>query len=537
VVSTPWSAQDSSARTQSPDQTTRTDDADSLGPDERVVPSWTEPLARQATKLIGGPLGRHAAVGRHWFWTPLRVVLLIAIITLAGSWLFKAGCIQTYTDGNGQTQLNWTADRQYVAFCYSDVVPLYTAEKLDQPGTFPYRTSWVDSPGTPQAQTRYMEYPVLTGLFQWANAKLAQAWTTFAADTGFLPTGMNVVVYFDFVALFLALAWIVTVWATTRTARRRPWDIVLVAASPLVLVHAFTNFDALATMFAATGLLAWARRKPVLAGVLIGLGTAAKLYPALILLPLLLLCLRSGKLRAGLTTTISAAVCWVVVNAPIAILYPRGWWEFFRLNSERGADPDSLYNVVSYFTGWAGFDPGLPANTAPPVLNAVITVLFVLCCALVGWIALTAPRRPRLVQLCFLLVAAFLLTNKVWSPQYSLWLVPLAALALPRWKVLLGWMVIDALVWFPRMMFYLEETLLAAHLDDRGLPEGWFLGMVILRDLAVIGLCALIVRDIYRPAKDLVRLAGDDDPTGGFLDGATDRVVFPLRRRRQPVPA
>ena len=53
---------------------------------------------------------------------------------------------------------------------------------------------------------------------------------------------------------------------------------------------------------------------------------------------------------------------------------------------------------------------------------------------------------PRLAALCFLIVAAFLLVNKVWSPQYSLWLVPLAVLALPRWRVLLTWMLVDALL-------------------------------------------------------------------------------------------
>jgi uncharacterized membrane protein len=508
---------------------------DSLGPDERVIPSWTESLARQASKLIGGPLGRHAAVGRHWFWTPLRAILLIAIVTLMASWFVKSPCIQTDTDSGGQTQLNWNADRQYVAFCYSDVVPLYTAERLDQPGMFPYKKSWTDSPGTPQAQTRYMEYPVLTGLFQWANAKLAQWWVTFAASTGFLPTGMTVVVYFDFCALFLALAWLITVWASTRTARRRPWDMILLAASPLVIVHAFTNFDTLATAFAATGLLAWSRKRPVLAGVLIGLGTAAKLYPVFLLLPILVLCLRAGRLREGLRTVLAAVGVWVAVNAPIAIKFPAGWWEFFRLNTERGADPDTIYNAISYFTGWPGFDPNLRPNQPPTVLNAVTLALFVICCALIAWMALSAPRRPRVAQLCFLLVAAFLLTNKVWSPQYSLWLVPLAALALPRWKLVLTWMFLDALVWFPRMAFYLEETLLSQHLPDRGLPEGWFLGAVILRDLAVIGLCVLIIREIYRPSVDLVRLSGDDDPAGGVLDGAPD--VFRLGRRRAAVAA
>ena len=51
------------------------------------------------------------------------------------------------------------------------------------------------------------------------------------------------------------------------------------------------------------------------------------------------------------------------------------------------------------------------------------------------------------------MVAAFLLTNKVWSPQFSLWLVPLAVLALPHRRILLTWMTIDALVWVPRMLY------------------------------------------------------------------------------------
>jgi uncharacterized membrane protein len=222
------------------------------------------------------------------------------------------------------------------------------------------------------------------------------------------------------------------------------------------------------------------------------------------------------------------------VNLPIMIDFHAGWWEFFRLNIQRGMDPDSVYNVISYFTGWPGFDGNVPAHHPPTILNTVTSTLFLVACAGVAWIVFTAPRRPRLAQLCFLLVAAFLLTNKVWSPQYSLWLVPLAVLAIPRWKLLLAWMTLDALVWFPRMAYYLELALQSQHADDRGLPQGWFLGMVIIRDLAVLGLCVLVVRDIYRPAHDLVRLAGDDDPSGGFLDGAPDRVVGSWRRRATP---
>ncbi|WP_405498749.1 glycosyltransferase family 87 protein [Nocardia sp. NBC_00511] len=498
--------------------------ADLRSVDDRDEPSRTDVLTAQLCDLIGGPVGDHAVIGRVRFWTPMRVLMAFAVLFLAFSWFGKAGCIQQRPDADGTLGLDWDNGRQYIAMCYSDTVPLYGAEHLNE-GAFPYKKKWVDfADGVPQ--DRYMEYPVLSGVYQYASMGIAKAWKMSA-----LPghSALEVVIYFNVVAIGLALAWLVTVWATALLAGRRVWDAALVALSPLVLVHAFTNFDALATAFAAGGLLAWARKRPVLAGVLLGLGGAAKLYPLLLLGPIVILCLRAQRvdddddadwgglrpLRAAGAAVGAAAASWVAVNAPIAILYPHGWWEFFRLNTQRHADPDSIYNVITSFTGWKGFDGALTAQQSPTTLNAVSLLLFVAVCAAIAWIGLTAARRPRVAQLAFLVVAAFLLTNKVWSPQYSLWLVPLAVLALPQRRILLAWMAIDALVWVPRMFYYLG-------VDHKGLPEQWFTSAVVLRDLAVVGLCALVIRQIYRPQEDPVRRDGVDDPIGGVFDHAPD---------------
>ena len=164
------------------------------------------------------------------------------------------------------------------------------------------------------------------------------------------------------------------------------------------------------------------------------------------------------------------------------------------------------------------------------MLNATVAVLLVLCAVGVSWLALAAPLRPRVPQLAFLLVAAFLLLNKVYSPQYALWLLPLAVLARPRWRSLLLWQASEALVWALTMLYYLGP-------DDRGVDVEWFYLAVVARDVALVVLMALVVREVWRPGLDLVRSTwpGTDDPAGGVLDDAPDRVT--LRRRRPAQPA
>jgi len=471
----------------------------------RVIPTWTEPLAVAASRVIGGPLGRHALIGRSRFWTPLRVVLLLAVTVLAVGWLGKAACLQQYPTEDGTLVLDWRNNRQYVAMCYTDAIPLYDVEGLGV-GAVPYRDPWIQDAGTPVETSRYMQYPVLTGFFQWANARLADGWL-WAAERVPLPVALAEVVYFDISAVGLSFAWIVVAWAVRALRPSRPWDAVLVALSPLAAVHVLTGFDALAVACATAGMLALARRRPVLAGVFMGLGGAFAFYPLLLLLPVLLVGARRGESGPALRTAAAAAVIWVAVNAPVALAFTVGWWEFFRLNLRRSADLDSGYFVAAYFAGWPGPDGPLGTGELPTVLNVVSVAAFLLCCVGVGLLAWRAPRPPRLASLAFLVVAAFLLTGKVWSPQYSLWLVPLAVLALPRWRLLFAWMFVDALVWVPRMFYYLGPA-------NRGLPPDWFLGAVLLRDAVVVLLCVLVVRSVLRPADDPVRAAPVhiDDP-------------------------
>jgi uncharacterized membrane protein len=464
---------------------------------DRVVPTWVDPVAVQASEAVGGPWGRHALTGRALFWTPLRVCLLFATLVLSLAWIKEAPCASG----------NWVGHLQYTHFCYSDTVPLFGLHHLDT-GAVPY----LDSP---------VEYPVLTGAFMALAAALGRGYDGAVGSVGLLPDVPPVQSYYVVTCLLLSVCALVTVRAVLGLAGRRPWDAAMIGLSPLLFVHAFTNWDLFAVVLATLGLWAWARRRPLLAGILLGLGVAAKLYPVLLLLALFLLCLRAGRLRAWFRTAVAAAAVWTAVNVPIAVLAPENWSRFFRLNSSRPADPDSIWNLLLAASRNRILDGPLASGQTPTVLNAVVAVSLVLMVAGAAWLALAAPVRPRVGQLAFLVVAGFLLVNKVWSPQYSLWLLPLAVLARPRWRSLLLWQASEALLWVPRLLWYLGT-------DNRGVKAEWFYLAVTIRDLAVVVLMGLVVRDILHPDGDLVRTSwpGTDDPAGGPLAGAPDRITL-----------
>lgn len=104
-----------------------------------------------------------------------------------------------------------------------------------------------------------------------------------------------------------------------------------------------------------------------------------------------------------------------------------------------------------------------------------------------------------------------------------LWLIPLAALARPRWRDFLIWQA-GEVVYFLGIWFYLAYTSSAD--KHQGLPvEGYQLA-IIAHLLTTLYLCAVIVRDILMPERDVVRRDGSDDPSGGVLDGAEDVFVL-----------
>ncbi|WP_432056508.1 glycosyltransferase family 87 protein [Streptomyces sp. bgisy022] len=455
---------------------------------DAVGPTREDEVAAAGSELIGGPLGRRVRPGRSW-WTPVRVIALVAIGMFALGMVQKAPCF------NGAWFFG--ASAQYTHACYSDIPHLYQGRGFAD-GLVPY---FDQLPGDMQ----YLEYPVLTGVFMQVAA-----WLT--TDGGSIQH-QEQWYWMVNAGMLMACAAVIAV-CVTRTHARRPWDGLLVALAPAFALTATINWDLLAVALTAAAMLMWSRGRALAFGVLLGLATAAKLYPFLLLGPLLVLCWRAGRRREFAKALGGAAVAWAVVNAPVMLFAFDGWSKFYTFSQERGVDFGSFWLILAQNSS----DP-LSTDT----VNTLATVLMLVCCLGVAALALMAPRRPRFAQLAFLIVAAFILTNKVYSPQYVLWLVPLAALARPKWRDFLIWQACEVAYFLGIWMYLAYTTSGDAH---KGLPADGYHWAIALHLLGTLYLCVMVVRDILQPERDPVRRSGGDDPSGGVLDGAEDVAAF-----------
>jgi uncharacterized membrane protein len=393
--------------------------------------------------------------------------------------------------------------KQFQDSCYTDIYPLYYNEGLAA-GKVPYTG-------------HHVEYPVLIG-----GAMQVAAW--LVRNVSYVVRGRE---FYDVTAVLLAVFAVAGVLATARAAGPEGrWQGLMVALSPALILSAFVNWDLIAFGLTALGIAAWAARREVWAGVLLGLGVATKFYPLVVLGALLLLCLRAGRMRDFAKTFAAAALAWLAVDLPVMIVAPSGWATFYVFSKDRGADWGSIWYMFEYFH--------LPqlGDYQLSVLNDMSAAALIVAYAAIALLALAAPRRPRLPQLCFLLLAAFLMTNKVWSPQYVIWLVPLAVLARPRWWPYALWQLAEIGYFFGIWGYLLFQYRVDGQTFPgyQGISNGWYFALLLARFLTVALLAAYVVRDILYPERDVVRARGHDDPAGGILDQAPDRFRIRLAR-------
>jgi uncharacterized membrane protein len=259
------------------------------------------------------------------------------------------------------------------------------------------------------------EYPVVVGLAQWV-----------ASWFGRTPLGF-----------FLATAAISTVLALVlvrmlaRTAGARVWYAVL---APAFVLYAFHNWDLLAVVPAVAGVLAFDDRRDAWSGSLIAIGACAKVFPVVFLPPLIARRVHDDGWRAALPFALGATITALVLNTPFLVGSRQGWWYPFRFQSRRTITWGTLWSVPARLPA-VGHHLQIHSGAVANALS-----LLALIAAITALSVVAVQRRLSAVAIGAAATGIFLLVNKVYSPNYDLWLVPWLAL-IPlarRWAVMLG---------------------------------------------------------------------------------------------------
>ena len=365
----------------------------------RSAPVTTSRLDRltgiDLTSAAGGPRGQRA-VPRNPAWRRAWMVAIATLVWILGM-LKQAPCLALTSEHSTDA---------YGRICYTDIRLLYLSRPFGQGQTLYTQLDW--------------EYPPLSGLFAMA-ARWISDHIGFAApavfDADVLQADSRV--YFAVSVVMLYACFLVVVLSQIRLTRDKPWLVLVVGASPLVITASFINWDLLAVALTALGLVAWRRKKPVWAGVWWGLAVAAKLYPAFLLAALLFWCVRERAVKTWLKTMAAAVLAWLAVNLPYMIVTWHGWVYFWTFNAHRGAEYGSLWHALQLL----GLDvPGAAWGSRALIAAGLLAL---------GTLVVGAPRRPSLAAVLFVGVGVFVLFNVVYSPQYVWWLLPLVVLARP----------------------------------------------------------------------------------------------------------
>jgi uncharacterized membrane protein len=235
--------------------------------------------------------------------------------------------------------------------------------------------------------------------------------TSFAANSP--------VSYFNINIFFLILLFIATVLIVRKI---RPEFAYLVPVAPAMIASLFINWDlwAIATMMLA---IYWFDRKQfTYSALLMGLSISTKFLPIFLLIPIVFIFWRENKIKEAIKYTAIVFGTWLAINLPFAVTTPTGWWRFYKLNLERGPDWGSFWLALQQL--------GINLTN----LNYLSILLLLIALTTIAILLFEIKYTPTLASVSFFVLASVMLASKVYSPQYVLWLTPLAVIALTNKK-------------------------------------------------------------------------------------------------------
>ena len=349
---------------------------------------------------------------------------------------------------------DWASPDNYVHACYTDIPALFAERGLNT-NTFPYLSP-----------TNSVEYPPIIGLGNWLISFITPSENAFRA-------------FFDINAVIIFILFFISAIIVRQIS---PSYQYLFPLAPAVIASLFINWDMWAVVSTLLAIYYFDRKKYEVSGVWLGLSIATKFFPIVLLLPIAIIFYRKSQLHLFYRYLFTTAIIWGAINIPIALTHFDGWWRFFKLNLERGADFGSIWYALSLL------------NINISHLDLIYPLLSIVLFIGLAIYLLKLPSTPNLAAIALFAVVIFTTAGKVYSPQYILWLTPLAVIALQNSKQLITF-------WFwqaTEITYHLAIWQYLALFSDAqfGLPAGGYALATIIRVIGVCTFAYILMRDL-----------------------------------------
>jgi len=333
---------------------------------------------------------------------------------------------------------------------------------------------------------------------------------------------------FDFLIVLLAASMVVftalSMAALRRSRAATAAALAVVASAPVLIGQVFVErFDPWPAALTAAAIAAALRGHHRLGGAALGVGFAAKVYPALLLPVFVIVAARQRGIRESVATAASAAGAAVLVFLPFLITAWQGTWLTLRNQLSGGLQVETLMSSVIVMTRHLTDSLGLKTSALAvhpeahglgravldgPGIHATKTtlnVLLVIClCSL--WFALARSKRdPRedLVRYSASTIAVALVLGTVLSAQYITWLLPLVPLVAWRRGLVatIAYVLAAALThaWFPSPYY-------GNYLGHFGLGAT---SLLLTRNLMLLATALALVLPSWRTVREFIGYAGE----------------------------
>ena len=334
-----------------------------------------------------------------------------------------------------------------------------------------------------------LEYPPLALIFFIIPRLFADGWPLFS-------------ILYQVEVMVFAIIGAAVIYKIARRLGKPSWKLLLPYVIGILAIGPITGqqYDMFPAVLMLLSLYFFWTGKHKTSWLFLALGTLTKIYPFVIAPIYLIYYWKNRQFKPLVSGILVFATACLIVLLPFLVISPSSLLSLVNYHSQRGLQIESSYSSILLIADKLGLTSiKLSFNYGSWNLGGTVAALWSKYSIYVMGLGLLAAygfiyrqikigksQFTRLGAYCVLVITVLLITSKIFSPQYIIWLLPAVVLVLNRWKstITLLFITIGVLTYLIFPLYYLDLVYLK--------PFGVVLLFVRDLFLLILGIAAVV---------------------------------------------